>query len=60
MRRVLTVNFAYGIRLPGRKYFCAPGVYLTGIDDMRKSVLLRKLVSTLIQSAKPEDLEQLH
>jgi hypothetical protein len=53
------VHFAYGIRLPVRKYFCAPGVYLTGIDDMRKSVLLRKLVSTLIQSAKPGDLEQL-
>jgi hypothetical protein len=40
-----------GIRLPGRKYFYAPGVYPTGID-MRRSVLLRKLVSTLIQSTQ--------
>jgi hypothetical protein len=34
-----------------RKYFYAPGVYLTGID-MRRSVLLRKLVSMLIRSTQ--------
>jgi hypothetical protein len=47
------------IGLPGRKYFYAPGVYLTGID-MRRSVLLRKLVSRLVRSTQSlEILEQL-
>jgi hypothetical protein len=40
-------EISVGIRVPCRKYFYAPGVYLAGID-MRRLVLLRKLVSALI------------
>jgi hypothetical protein len=40
-----------GIRLPGRKYFYVPGVYLTGID-MRRSYSSGSWVSTLIRSTQ--------